>query len=72
MEGDEVDDEDVASPGRDHVEVGHGSPRPKVHAPCLDSFDPQVVGEHEGKYGDSLIVIAACHAPVEILNCKEQ
>ena len=61
VEGDQIDDEDVASPCGHHVEVGHGRQGAPVHGPSLDSLDPEVVGEHESKDGNTLIVITACH-----------
>jgi hypothetical protein len=37
-----------------HVEVGESCPGPPVHRTGFHRLDPQVVGEHEGKYGNTL------------------
>ena len=37
-----------------HVEVGEGCPGSPVDGPSFDRLDPQVVGEHQGKYGNTL------------------
>ena len=57
----QVDDKDVASPGRDHVEVGQSCPGGPVDGAGLDGLDPQVVGEHEGEDGDALVVVGSGH-----------
>ena len=66
MEGDEVDDEDVSSPGRDHVEIGQSSPGSPVNWAGLHCLDPEVVGEHEGEDSDALIVVAPRHGPADV------
>ena len=34
VEGNEVDDEDISTPGGDHVEVGEGCPGSEIHGAC--------------------------------------
>ena len=66
MERDEVDDEDVSSPGGDHVEVSQCRPGSPVDRAGLHCFDPEVVGEHQGEDCDALIVVAPRHGPADV------
>jgi hypothetical protein len=47
-----------------HVEVGQGSPGSPVDGTGFDRLDPQVVGEHERKYGNALEKKIITQAPV--------
>ena len=42
VHGDEVDEEHVAAPRGDHVEVGHGAEGRPVDVASLDALDPNV------------------------------
>lgn len=57
MQRDEVDDEDVATPRRDHVEVGQGSSGGPHDRACFDRLDPQEVGEEKSKDCDPFVVV---------------
>ena len=59
MERNEIDDEDVASPGRHHVEIGDGSCCGPHDRACLHRLDPQEIREEKSKYRDSFIVVGA-------------
>ena len=57
VEREEVDDEDVASPGGDHVEVAErGGERPG-EGPGVDGADEEVEGEQQREDGDALVVV---------------
>ena len=59
MERNEIDDKDVASPGRHHVEIGDGSCCGPHDRACLDRFDPEEIREEKSKYRDSFVVVGA-------------
>lgn len=59
VEGNQVDDEDVSSPGTDHVEVGQSGHRGPEDGSSLDRFDPQEVRELERENSDTLVVVAS-------------
>lgn len=49
-----------------HVKVGQRRHhRPKDRA-GLNGLDPEVVGELQGKNGDALVIVAACHGSADI------
>mgnify|MGYP006950205360 CR=1 FL=1 len=56
---DHIRDEDVSSPGGDHIAVKEG----REHAPhgraLFNGADPEVKGIHEEEDGDSFVVIRA-------------
>lgn len=57
VEREEVDDEDVASPGGDHVEVAErGGERPG-EGPGVDCAHEEVEGEQQREDGDTLVVV---------------
>ena len=45
VEGNEIDDEHVAAPGRNHVEVGQRAQRGPHHRARLQRFHPQEIRE---------------------------
>ena len=61
VQGYEIYDENVASPCGHHVKVGQGGEYGPEYVACFHALDPQVVGEHEGEYGDALVVVGARH-----------
>ena len=66
MEGDEVDEEDVAAPGGHHVEVGDAAEAGPVDVARLDALDPEVVGEEHAEDGDGLVIVAASDTPGDV------
>ena len=66
VDGNQVDEEHVASPRRDHVEVGQGAEGRPVDGPSLDALDPQVVGEEHAEDGDTFVIVGAGHGTRDV------
>jgi hypothetical protein len=61
VQGEQVGDEDITTPGRDHVSVeqgGKGTPHDRT---LLDTLDPEIEGEDEQEDGNGLVVVTACN-----------
>jgi hypothetical protein len=65
----QVGDEDVSTPGRDHVSVEQRSHCAPEHGAELDRLDPQVEGEDEQEDGNGLVVVAAGHGARDVAGC---
>ena len=59
VEREQVGDEDVAPPGRDHVEVGHRGSQPQGEGAPAHGAVKQVEREDHGKDGHGLVVVDA-------------
>eukprot|EP00053_Salpingoeca_punica_P010929 m.97584 g.97584 ORF g.97584 m.97584 type:complete len:573 (+) comp15536_c0_seq2:800-2518(+) len=57
----EVDQEDIATPGGDHVKVGHGADGRPAERAGLDSLDPEVVRVDHAEDGNGLVIIGTRH-----------
>src|SRR4051794_11398269 len=55
----QVRDEDIASPRRDHVSIEQSAEATPEGGSQLDSFNPQVEGEYQEENSDSFVIIAA-------------
>ena len=63
VHGDQVDEEHVAAPGGNHVEVGYGAQGGPVDSSGLYGLDPEVVGEQHAENGDAFIIVWASNGP---------
>ncbi|KAJ8524775.1 hypothetical protein ON010_g16341 [Phytophthora cinnamomi] len=59
VDGDHVDDEHVAAPGRHHVEVRERAGRRPEHGSRVHGLDPEVEDEDEREDGDAFVVVRA-------------
>ena len=66
VDGDDVDEKHIASPGAHHVEVSHRAEGSPVDVASLDTLDPEIVGEQHAEYGDALVVVAPRHGPADV------
>jgi len=66
MKRDEIDEEDIATPGTDHVEISNTTKTCPVDVARLDALDPEIVGEEHAKDGDGFIVITTSDTPGDI------
>ena len=66
VEGYEVDEKDVSTPGWDHVEIRQWAEGRPVDRAGFDGLDPEVVGEEHAENGDPFIVVRASHRPTDV------
>lgn len=66
MERYEVNDEDVAAPGRDHVKVGECTEHRPGNAAGAYRSQPQEVGKEQSEDRNTLVVVAASHRPTDV------
>lgn len=59
MEWDEIDEEDVAAPAGDHVEVRKCRASGPEHRSGLHRLDPEVVGEQHAEDRNAFVVVGA-------------
>lgn len=59
VQREQVGDEDVTTPCRDHVSVEEGSKGTPHDGTLLDTLDPQVEGEDEEEDGNGFVVVTA-------------
>ena len=62
----QVGDEDVTTPGRDHVSVEESSEGTPHDGTLLDTLDPQVEGEDEEEDGNGFVVVTASHGTRDV------
>ncbi len=60
VHGDDVDDENVATPRGHHVEVSDGGGGTPDQRARVEGAKPQEEAEHEGKDRDGLVIVRAC------------
>lgn len=58
MEGDEIGDEDITTPRRDHITVEQRGQSTPHDGAVLDGLDPQVEGEDEEENGNCFVIVA--------------
>ena len=66
VEREQVGDEDVTTPGRDHVAVEEGSKGAPHDRSLLDTLDPQVEGEDEEEDGNGFVVVTASNGTRDV------
>ena len=72
IDGQEVDDENVASPCRDHVEISEGRRQRPRQRPRVHRLHEQVKREHEGENRHRLVVVGACHGAGNVARADGQ
>ena len=58
---DDVDDEHITSPRRNHVEITQRTAGRDEQRACIDTLHPQIEGEDHSKDGNSFVIIRAAH-----------
>jgi len=66
VQREQVGDEDVTTPGRDHVSVEEGSKGTPHDGALLDTLDPQVEGEDEEEDGNGFVVVTASNGTRDV------
>lgn len=66
VEREQVGDEDVTTPGRDHVTVEKSSKGTPHDGTLLDTLDPQVEGEDEEEDGNGFVIVTASHGTRDV------
>jgi hypothetical protein len=59
MQGQQIGDEDIASPSRNHVAIKECRQGTPSDGTFLDSLDPEIEGEDEKEDGNGFVIIAA-------------
>mmetsp|Transcript_5600 Transcript_5600/g.8553 ORF Transcript_5600/g.8553 Transcript_5600/m.8553 type:complete len:219 (+) Transcript_5600:1768-2424(+) len=66
MERDEVDEEDVATPGENHIEVRKCRSSPPENCASLNGTDPHSECEDHSKYSASLVIVGTRNRPRDV------
>lgn len=66
VQGDQVGNEGIATPGSGHPVVEESAQRSPHHRSLLDGLDPEEEGEDQQEDGNGLIIITASHRPGDI------
>ena len=66
MERDQVSDEHISTPGRDHVSVEQRSQRSPHNGALLHGLDPQEEGENKQENGNGLVIVTTRHRPRDV------
>mmetsp|Transcript_30451 Transcript_30451/g.97155 ORF Transcript_30451/g.97155 Transcript_30451/m.97155 type:complete len:702 (-) Transcript_30451:109-2214(-) len=66
VDGDHVDDEDVAAPGRHHVEVRERRRGRVEHGAGVHRLDPQVEHEEQREDGHALVIVGPAHRAADV------
>lgn len=66
VQREQVGDEDITTPGRDHVSVEESSEGAPHDGTLLDTLNPQVEGEDEEEDGNGFVVVAASNGTRDV------
>lgn len=66
MQRDEVGDEDISTPRRNHVSIEQRRQRTPHDRTILDCLDPEEEGEHQKENGNGFVVVAASNRTGDI------
>lgn len=66
VQGDQVGNESIATPGRGHPVVEESAQRSPHHRSLLNGLDPEEEGKDQQEDGNGLVIITASHRPGDI------